>query len=562
MRALTLRWLLGLRENYWFWPTVLTTIAVALGLLMPSIDRWLGTEWMREAGWTRAMQVDGARSMLTTLAGSVLGVAGTAFSITIVAVSFASGNFGPRLIGNFMRDRTNQVVLGVFLATFTYCIVLMRSIHAATGEGGEEALAAFVPQVGLILALVMMLGSIGALIYFIHHIPESINVMNLAARIGQELREAITDALDRREAEADGRAPREDAEHAHADLAPARRREDEPDPPDARAIAATLDGYVLRYDLETMDEIAREHGLTLRVVEQPGSFVVRGADVIVGWPAASIEDDTADALARCVVVGEGRTGVQDVLFMSDELVEMIARALSPGVNDPQTAITCLDWMQMALTEFAARCPGSAVDERSGGKGKAGGAGLRLEHVTFEVMLSRSFGRMRQYVASDRNVTLHALDVLARLALVSRHAARRAHVLDEMGRLAASARELLSESAAREEVARTLSVARRRVAAHVRRSGRGDTRRQGGDARTQEALEGEGTGREGLGEKASKSVTATGDPERPDGRPVDALDASDAFAAARRPPPERSGARRRDLARADERLSTREDQAEG
>ena len=454
MRRLAARWLVEFRQNYWFWPMILTTLAVVLGILVPEIDRAVGSDWTRNAGWIRAMQVDGARGMLTTLAGSVLGVAGTAFSITIVAVSFASGNFGPRLIGNFMRDRTNQVILGVFLSTFAYCIVLLRSIHAATGEGGPDALAAFVPQIGIIVALVLMLVSIGSLIYFIHHVPESINIMNLAAQVGTELRDTIVAALDEAE---DGGGEGTSARH---DLAPAAPSGDEPPPEHRRTLHAAYAGYVLRYDLAHMRELADEHDLAIRVLKRPGSFVVEREPIMAVWPRQALDDETEDALGACVTIGDERTSVQDLLFLSDELVEMVGRALSPGVNDPQTAVTCLNWLRVGLAEFARRCPGESD----------GRARVRLDRVTFETMLERSFGKMRQYLAADRNATLHALDVLADLALVTDQPERRAHVMGVMKTLATSARELLSEQSARDEVSQALAVARRRVARDSRSQG--------------------------------------------------------------------------------------------
>ena len=447
MHRIVLQGLLELRQNYWFWPSVLTLLAIALGFAMPVLDRAVGNEWIADLGMVRGMQVEGTRGLLTTLAASVLGVAGVSFSITIVAVSFASGNYGPRLIGNFMRDRTNQVVLGVFLATFVYCIVLLRAVHSATGEGGGEALDAFVPQTSVLLAMGLTLVSVGALIYFIHHVPESINIMNLSARIGQELRTTIEAELG--EAESPEGEP-------HPALAGSRRPPDDEPEDDAlmHETRAPYAGYVQRYDLDRLRELAEEHDLRVRILVRPGEFVVAGATLFRAWPKGHMSEETAEAIEQCAIVGSERTSGQDVLFLSDELVEMVGRALSPGVNDPHTAMTCLDWLRVGLTEFARRCPGPRDDEGP----------VLYERVTFERMLERSFGRMRQYVAADRNVTLHALDLLADLAAMTRREGQREAVLGEMARLAGSADELLSESAAREEVAERFARARRRIAA--------------------------------------------------------------------------------------------------
>ena len=489
MRRLILESLLAFRQNYWFWPSVLTVVAVLAGVGLPAIDRAVGSEWTQAADWLRAMQVDGARVMLTTLAGSVLGVAGVSFSITIVAVSFASGTYGPRLVGNFMRDRTNQVVLGVFLATFAYCIVVLRSVHAAEGSGGEDALASFVPQIALLVALWLTLVSIAALIYFIHHVPESINVMNLAAQIGRELGTSIAASIEAEDraredaADADAEAPRSGAPEGGAgggvpgrggvpETGSERSGEaalsagldaagSEVEPDNVARLGAPYAGYVVRYDIEQLEEIARARNLHMRVVRRPGEFLVAGETLVTIWPPERFDGEAREEINDCVLVGTERTSVQDVLFLSDELVEIVGRALSPGVNDPRTAILCLDWLASGLAEFLGARLG--LPEPDG----AGSTRVLFERVTFERMLTRSFGTMRQYVAADRNATLHAIEVLASLGSRTRRAEWRAVIVETMEEIATSAGEMLPESVARREVELAMEDALARV-----RSGEG------------------------------------------------------------------------------------------
>ncbi|MBJ3778571.1 DUF2254 domain-containing protein [Acuticoccus mangrovi] len=432
MRQLIVRSLLELRQNYWFIPSLLTLLAILLGLASTAVDARLGSGVLAEIGLMQPIQVEGARAILTTVAGAVLGVAGVAFSITIVAVSFASGNYGPRLIGNFMRDRTNQVVLGVFLATFVYCITVLSTVHGA----GEEEVA-FVPQISVVVALALTLASIVAMIAYIHHVPESIDIMNLAARIGLELGDTIDQMLD-----AEAVADRE----AGADLVPFRR--DAPGPNEA-AIRAERPGYVLQYDLSQLHALAEEKDVQVVVICAPGRFVVAGEVLLRVRPATRLDAAGTAAFGRCHTLGANRTGVQDVFFEVDQLVEVLGRALSPGVNDPHTAILCLDWLRAGLTPFAARPPSPPL---------AGTARVLYDRVTFEAMLSHAYSKMRQYVAADRNVTLHALAGLAEIAKAASRESRADAVRHEMTRLAASAGELLAESAARAEVEEALASA--------------------------------------------------------------------------------------------------------
>ena len=433
MHRYVLQGLMELRQNYWFWPSVLTIAAVILGVGVPAIDRVIGGAWMDQTGLLRAIQVDGARSLLATLAAAVLGVAGVSFSITIVAVSFASGTFGPRLVGNFMRDRTNQVVLGIFLGTFVYCITVLGTVHDATGEGGSAGLPTFVPQLAIMLAQAFTLASVGALIYFIHHVPESINIMNLAARIGHALRETLS------------KRP-EEREETTLDGPPDRN---EP----ARDVTAATTGYLTEIDIERLHKLADENDIDVVLDRTAGDFVLAGELVLVARPRGLAKEVDPDEFATCIAIGPERTADQDELFLADELVEIIGRALSPGTNDPHTAITCLDWVRAALAAFARGCPG--------GEWRRHGH-VTYRRITFESLTAHVFGRVRQYVASDRNATLHALEVLTTVALAA-PLSRRHAVAAEAGALASAAADALPSASARDEVALAHKAFQRRLA---------------------------------------------------------------------------------------------------
>lgn len=409
MRAKILKALTGLRHNYWFWPSLLTLIAIVLGSILPLVDGRLGTGWMEATGFGRPVQVDGARAILTTIAGAVLGVAGVSFSITIVAVSFASGNYGPRLIGNFMRDRINQVVLGIFVATFVYAITVLSTVHAAS-DGQSAELAAFVPQIALMVALALTLISIGALIAFIHHVPESIDIMNLVAEVGMALRTRVS-------------AEFEEKEEAHkSDLGSWPEGEDD----GAKVLRAPLSGYVQQVDVAYLRELAREGGVQVRAVASPGTFVVKGEAVLLARPAEKVDEDFGKRLCAGVVVGAQRSDVQDTAFLADQLVEVLARALSPGVNDPFTAMTCLDWMRSALTVFLQQDTQLRMQED---------ADVIHRVLTLQTMVERTFQRARPYVATDRNTAIHAMSALDTMVRFAERPDEAAVLTREMERLA-------------------------------------------------------------------------------------------------------------------------------
>nr|WP_255720167.1 DUF2254 domain-containing protein [Acuticoccus kalidii] len=445
MRNLFIEGLITLRQSYWFWPSILTAFALVLGFAMPVFDGYVGSDWMQPLPFLRPLQVDGARDMLTTLASAVLGVAGVSFSITMVAVTFASGNYGPRLIGNFMRDRTNQLVLGVFLSTFVYCIAVLSRVH------DESDIAAVVPQISILFAIVLTLASVGALIVYIHHVPESINIMNLVARIGGELERAIA-AMLVTESERD-----EKCANTHDDPGVAAWSENPVYSERATSIRSHGTGYLQWIDLERLDAIAAEADVQIVLVRSAGDFVVEGEPIMTVRPAERLDERHAADLAIALTLGANRTELQDVLFLSDELVEVLARALSPGVNDPHTAMLCLDWLRAGLSILAREKGCGEVSPR---------ARVLYTRVTFERMIESAFSQMRQYIAADRNVTLHAIGTLSDLAAEVSDTSRIAALDEQAETLATSAHERQAESAAKAEIDAAM-------AAYQERKRRGD-----------------------------------------------------------------------------------------
>ena len=394
MHTLIFRNLSKLRQNYWFWPSLLTAVAFVLGLVLPFVDGWVGIVWMDYVPFVRPTGVDGARAILTTLAGATLGVAGVAFSITIVAVNFASANYGPRLIGNFMGDRVNQVVLGILVSTFVYCITVLSTVHSQN-EIMDAEMGAFVPQLSVMLALVLTLVSVGALIGYIHHIPESINIMNLVARIGANLRATICRTLD------------EEAERRREQVAIDVSAWHTTPPATGATLRATDPGYLQQIDIAGLEAVAGKLDARIVIHRTPGDFLTVDEPLLTVHPV--LDADELEGLRHHITQGSNRTELQDVLFLSDQLVEVLARALSPGVNDPNTAILCLDWLRSGLSTFARRQPSQPPKAASR---------VLYTSVTFETMLKRTFADMRQYVAADTSVTLHSIGVLTDLAVIA------------------------------------------------------------------------------------------------------------------------------------------------
>lgn len=158
----------------------MAAVAVALALVSVTVDDPV-TEWLAlNLGWRFTGGAEGASAVLGIIAGSMITIAGVVFSMTLVALSLTSSQLGPRLLRNFMSDTSTQVVLGTFIATFVYCLLVLRTIRRA-----EEV--AFVPHLSVSLGVLLAVAGVGVLIYFIHHVSVSIQANEVAARIGTEL---------------------------------------------------------------------------------------------------------------------------------------------------------------------------------------------------------------------------------------------------------------------------------------------------------------------------------------------------------------------------------------
>lgn len=383
------------RASYWFVPSLMVVLAIVLGGATVWLDSGPGSDALEGIGWYQQAKPDGAREVLSAIAASMITVAGVVFSITIVAISFAANQYGPRILTNFMGDRGNQITLGTFIATFVYAIVVLRTIY-----GGDDD---FVPQLAVLVAMLLALCSIIVLIYFIHHVPDSIHVNTITSHIGKELISLIAKQFPA----CFGDAP----EHSQEQL---RRLERAAEAAFAGGKATDIpcrgNGYLQAIDEGELLSVACEHELIISIRLAPGSFVHEGRTIALAAPTERISEEVAKSIRSCWAVGTTRTPDQDLLFLIDELVEIAARALSTGVNDPYTAMTCTDWLAAAAVEMARRQPPSPYRLNDRGE-------LRVVSPTgtFDGHLDRGFGRLRPYAAKDINAATHFLSKIAVVA---------------------------------------------------------------------------------------------------------------------------------------------------
>lgn len=370
-RALLAKLIQDIRASYWFLPSSLICLAVLLAQLTLFLDQnpaWVPMELPKAL---RATQVDGARSLMSIISQSVFGVAGVMFSMTIVAVSFASGNFGPRLIGNFMRDRGNQWSLGILVATFVYALLITRAIQSPTGAEADLSTSLFVPHLSILIALGLTFVSVFTVVYFVHHIPETINVSNITAGLGNRLVHDIKALIKDQSGKQGGAVTFPGGD------------------PD-RTLTLGQSGYIQTMNKEQLAALAQKHDLLIDVPLPVGTFVTEDTIVLRIW-GADIPTEAHENLHASFALGHSPTESQNLLFIVNQLVEMIARAMSPGVNDPFTAINCLNWLHSAAVTGA---------NYQGGLGAVETGKVRTGQISFGDLLQAGFGAARPYTKSD------------------------------------------------------------------------------------------------------------------------------------------------------------------
>ena len=381
----------ALRTSFWFVPALIGAAAAALAFAAVALDQGQAGRWVAAHDLGYGGGADGASTLLQTIASSMMTIAGVVFSLTLVCLSLASSQFGPRLLRNFIGDRPNQVVLGVFLATFLYCVLVLRTVRRA-----DESL--FVPHIAVALALLLAAASLAMLVYYIHHLARTIQADDVVARVGEELVRGIERMFP---APADGER---DATVPKGPVpgVPAR---------DAEVIEAPAEGYVQLVDQNGLVEQAAASRIGLEVALRPGDYVMRGTPLATAWPRSrAASPGVRRAIAACFAVGPMRTPMQDVRFPLQQLVEIAVRALSPSINDPFTAIACVDRIAGALRILAGRAA-LPFDHADPG----GSCRVILACVTFEELVGAAFDPIRRHARGNVQVLERQFAAIVQIA---------------------------------------------------------------------------------------------------------------------------------------------------
>ena len=397
-------------DRFWFVPAVCVLAAVVLAQSVVAVDRWLPEDldspWI---AWVYAVGIDGSRSMLSAIGGSMLGVAATAFSITISVIATASSTYGPRLVRNFMADRGNQVVLGVLVSTFIYALLVLRTIRSASDDLAQP----FVPHLAVNLGVLLAVADVALIVYFIHHIADSVQVDTLV----HGARRRLLDVIERWH-------PEETPEEL---VRTAGRRSG------GGEVRAGSVGYVVGVDYERLRDHAAAGDVVLELVPRVGDHVLAEEPLVRVWPAHRA-GELADRLRRCVRVGDSRSALQDVRFAEQQVVELAVRALSPSTNDPYTAVNAVEEVASGIVAAVARpLPGNTVVVD-------GVHRLRYGTVGVEEIVDMPFDQIGPHATGHVSVLLALVDLAARIEAASVHPSVRRQAREHVDVLLARFRE--------------------------------------------------------------------------------------------------------------------------
>lgn len=411
----------SLRTGFWFVPTLMAVGAFGLAFFALNLDAALSEEKARQF-WLHSGGPEDARTLLSTVFSSMVTMATLVISITMVVLTLAASQLGPRLVRNFMGDLRTQLVFGIFLMTIIYCLLVLRTLNS-------ELDISAVPHVAVTLGTALALINLFALLFFIHILARSIISDTAIRRVDTDLRNAISRLLP---VANDGQPLVE------------RPTADEVLPADFEERAASLwlsgEGYVQAIEYERLVEIAGRHKAVVRLNFRAGHFVMRASHKADIYPGSLLGPDLAAEIEGAILVGVERTPVQDLEFSIRHLVEIAVRALSSGINDPFTAIAAIDRLGAALGELMRRDLHPEVFCDAAGVVRVVG-----RTSSFRGFVDVAFHQVRQAGATHPAVIIQMLNIIAGLAVNVRLSSQRVALVEHADIIAEAGRRGASEA---------------------------------------------------------------------------------------------------------------------
>ncbi|HEY4041737.1 MAG TPA: DUF2254 domain-containing protein [Rhodopila sp.] len=422
--------LYALRGGFLVRPLVIALVLGAAGMMfseaeetVPALGAWVPLVLFPSHADPQVAQV-----ILSGIATSIMTVVSIVFAILLMTITLASMQFSPRILVSFVRDRTTQWTLGIFLGTFSYCMAALPAARALP--------VPFSPVATVAGAMLLALLCVGWLIFFIHHISQAISVNHIVDRIAGETERVIDELMPypRRPVwRAEAAVPRGLVPGAMARRVP---------------VASPASGYIRFVDTERLLAVAKAARLQVQVTRRVGHFVSEGVPLLTVSRGDRLDGAVQAALLSTFDVGPARTLQQDVEFGVIQIVDIALRAISPAVNDPSTAITCLDQLGRIMIRWIGREEPAGVlfDPPHVPR-------VTIPWIDVDGLLETAFEQIRHYAQSDLPVSLRLLRTLQDIAVTTEDAEIRRRLLARADQVMVACRGRLDEVALRRLVDR-------------------------------------------------------------------------------------------------------------
>ena len=409
--------LYALRGGFLIRPLAIALVLGAAGAVLSSLEESFTQvgRWIPTVLFPSQQDPGVAQIILSSIATSIMTVVSIVFAILLMTLTLASTQFSPRILVSFIRDRTTQWTLGVFLGTFSYCMAALPAARTLPHP--------FVPAATVSGAMLLALGCVGWLIYFIHHVSQSISVNHIVDRIARETELVIDEHMPylRNPFHLDNL---DDASSSQA----------------GAAVLSRQSGYIRYVDINRLIILARDYGIWVRLERRVGHFVPAGVPIIWVSKPERVSPEREVHLLAAFDVGPTRTMQQDVEFGIIQIVDIALRAISPAINDPSTAISCIDQLSRIIIYWLGREP---VKWRYYAPPHV----LRLvvPWITFQGLLDTAFDQIRHYAIADVAVSLRLIRAFNDIATAAKREDEKSPLLEAARRVMAGNEKHLSES---------------------------------------------------------------------------------------------------------------------
>ncbi|HET7371450.1 MAG TPA: DUF2254 domain-containing protein [Gammaproteobacteria bacterium] len=392
MRARLLKLFDTLLRNFWFLPGLMMAAGIGLYLVANAFNTSQWVRVLQEHGVVYSGGFAEAQTILTVIAQTMVAIASLAFATVAVVLTLATSQFGHRLVRSFMRDKPTQFAFGIFVTTFIYSLLVLYAVRNSDG-------VASVPSLSVSIAFYLAVVAGATLIYFTHHIAQMIAAPSVIAEVGEEMDATIERSWPPRTAD----APRPvDADAVQL----ARRRLDD----DSETVRCPAPGYIQTLDTTGLTILAEQCDVLIEMLRRPGDYLFDGTPIARVWPAHRCDHKLKGRIRQSMVIGKHRTPMQDLRFAFNQVAEIAVRAMSPALNDPFTALDCVNRIGAGIGRLAAREEPSPYQADDDGRLR-----LIMEPVGFDELVSAAFTPVRNYSRESVIVTLQMLHALRELA---------------------------------------------------------------------------------------------------------------------------------------------------